>query len=45
MANKRKPAVPDELLDQRLHGSDALEAPGCSIWTNSSSFFLGGIGV
>ena len=26
MANKRKPAVPDELLDQLLAGSDALEA-------------------
>lgn len=26
MANKRKPAVPDELLDQLLDGSDALEA-------------------
>ena len=26
MANKRKPAVPDELLDQLLEGTDALEA-------------------
>ena len=26
MANKRKPAVPDELLDQLLAGTDALEA-------------------
>ncbi len=26
MANKRKPVVPDELLDQLLNGSDALDA-------------------
>ena len=25
MANRRKPTVPDELLDQLLDGSDALE--------------------